>query len=139
MSRVSVYRVTVEFGDCDPAQIVYFPNFFRWIDAASRYFFTDCGVPQWRETAQTLGVIGTPLVDVHARFIKTASYGDRLALHTSVSEWRRSSFVMQHHVMLGTDLLMEATETRVFAARAEGDAPGIRAVPIPGEIRMLCE
>ena len=139
MSRASVYRVTVEFGDCDPAQIVYFPNFFRWIDAASRYFFTDCGVPPWRETAQTLGVIGTPLVEVQAKFIKTASYGDRLAIHTSVSEWRRSSFVMRHQVMRGTDLLMEATETRVFVAHADGDAPGIRSVPIPGEIRALCE
>ena len=26
-----VYTVRVEFGDCDPAGIVWFPNFFRWI------------------------------------------------------------------------------------------------------------
>ena len=70
------YTVRVEFGDCDPAGIVWFPNFFRWIDAASRHFFIECGVPPWRETEKTLGVIGTPLVDTHARFVKTASYGD---------------------------------------------------------------
>ncbi len=29
MSRVHTTRIDVEFGDCDPAQIVYFPNFFR--------------------------------------------------------------------------------------------------------------
>jgi len=39
------FQVTVEFGDCDPAQIVYYPNFFRWMDAASRHFFIACGVP----------------------------------------------------------------------------------------------
>ena len=39
-----VHTVNVEFGDCDPARIVWFPNFFRWIDAASRHFFIGCGV-----------------------------------------------------------------------------------------------
>ena len=23
-------QFTVEFSDCDPAQIVFYPNFFRW-------------------------------------------------------------------------------------------------------------
>ena len=22
----------VSFGDCDPAEIVFYPNFFRWVD-----------------------------------------------------------------------------------------------------------
>jgi len=35
MSRTHVTRFTVEFGDCDPAQIVFYPNYFRWMDAAS--------------------------------------------------------------------------------------------------------
>ena len=61
MPATHVTQFTVEFGDCDPAGIVWFPNFFRWIDAASRHFFIGCGVPPWREAVQALGVIGTPL------------------------------------------------------------------------------
>src|SRR3954465_2119906 len=80
--RSVVYTVRVEFGDCDPARIVWYPNFFRWIDAASRHFFVECGVPPWHETEKTMGIIGTPLVDTHAKFIKTASYGDVLQIHT---------------------------------------------------------
>ena len=38
-ARTITHTVRVEFGDCDPAAIVWFPNFFRWIDAASRHFF----------------------------------------------------------------------------------------------------
>ena len=34
------------------------------------------------------GLIGTPLVDTHARFVKTASYGDTLQIHVHVAEWR---------------------------------------------------
>jgi 4-hydroxybenzoyl-CoA thioesterase len=131
------YRVRVEFGDCDPAGIVWFPNFFRWIDAASRHFFAESGVPRWEETSRTLGVIGTPLVDTHTRFVKSASYGDTLHIAVSIPEWRDKSFVQKYRVTRGEDLILECEEVRIFAAQREGG--GIRAVPIPPEIRRLCE
>ena len=142
--RVIPYTVRVEFGDCDPARIVWFPNFFRWIDGASRHFFLQCGVPPWHETEKTRGIIGTPLVDTHARFVKTASYGDTLQIHTSVAEWRDKSFVQRHRIVRengagGADLIMECDEVRIFAARRDGSDTAIRAVPIPADLRALCE
>lgn len=143
-TRTVVHTVRVEFGDCDPARIVWFPNFFRWIDAASRNFFVQCGVPPWHETERTLGIIGTPLVDTHAKFIKTVSYGDVLQIHTHVAEWRGSSFVHRHRMLRSnadgsTDLIMECDEVRVFAARLPGEATAIKAVAAPQDIRRLCE
>lgn len=140
--RTVVYTLRVEFGDCDPARIVWFPNFFRWIDAASRHFFVECGVPPWHETEKTRGIIGTPLVDTHARFVKTASYGDTLQIHIHVAEWREKSFVQRYQVKRnnadGTvDLIMECDEVRIFATRRE-DGKGIRALPIPADIKTLC-
>jgi 4-hydroxybenzoyl-CoA thioesterase len=134
--KTVVYRQRVEFGDCDPAAIVWFPNFFRWIDAASRHFFVECGVPPWHELERRIGVIGTPLVDTQARFVKSASYGDVLDIETSVAEWRDRSFVQKHRVMRGGELIMECTEVRVFAARREGG--GIRAVAAPEDVKALC-
>jgi 4-hydroxybenzoyl-CoA thioesterase len=131
------YTQKVEFGDCDPARIVWFPNFFRWIDAASRHFFIACGVPPWHETERTMGIIGTPLVDTHAKFVKTASYGDVLQIHSSIAEWRGKSFVQRYRVTRDEDSIMECDEVRIFAARR--DDGSIRALPIPDEIRKLCE
>jgi 4-hydroxybenzoyl-CoA thioesterase len=132
-----IYTQRVEFGDCDPAGIVWFPNFFRWIDAASRHFFVECGVPPWTETEKTLGVIGTPLVDTHSKFIKTATYGDTLQIHASVPEWRAKSFVQRYRVARGGETIMECEEVRIFAGRR--DDGRIRALPVPDEIRRLCE
>ncbi len=115
MTQKIIYTVNVEFGDCDPARIVWFPNFFRWIDAASRNFFIQCGVPSWQETEKNLGVIGTPLVDTHSRFLRTATYGDTLDLHTSIPEWREKSFVQRYQVMRGDEPIMECDEVRIFA------------------------
>ena len=143
MSKEIVYVQHVQFGDCDPARIVWFPNFFRWIDAASRHFFAECGVPPWHETERTMGVIGTPLVDTHARFIKTASYPDVLHIHTSIAQWRTTSFVQRHRVLRPAggepgEVIMECEEVRIFAARREDDPKAIQAVAIPEEIRRLC-
>ena len=140
-----IYTQRVEFGDCDPARIVWFPNFFRWIDAASRHFFIQCGVPPWHETEKTMGVIGTPLVDTHAKFLKTASYGDTLEIHTSIAEWRGKSFVQRYRVTRansqavagGIDAIMECDEVRIFAGRR--DDGSMRALEIPASIRSLCE
>lgn len=140
--RTVIHTVRVEFGDCDPARIVWFPNFFRWIDAASRHFFIQCGVPPWHETEKATGLIGTPLVDTHARFVKTASYGDTLQIHVHVAEWRDKSFVQRYQIKRenkdgSVDLIMECDEVRIFAAHRE-DGKGIRAIPIPADIKALC-
>lgn len=136
MSKTVVYTVHVEFGDCDPARIVWFPNFFRWIDAASRHFFIQCGVPPWHETAKTMGLIGTPLVDTQASFIRTASYGDVLVIHTSITEWRNKSFVQNYRILRDDVEIMTCNEVRIFAADKEGG--GIRALPVPESIRLVC-
>ena len=60
MSKTVVYEVQVMFGDCDPAGIVFFPNFSKWMDASSLNFFVKCGVAPWRELVKTRGIIGTP-------------------------------------------------------------------------------
>jgi 4-hydroxybenzoyl-CoA thioesterase len=65
MARTTQFRVTIQFGDCDPAGIVFYPNFQRWMDAASLSFFMQCGVPPWRELVKTRGIVGTPLGDHH--------------------------------------------------------------------------
>ena len=139
MSKTVTHTVHVEFGDCDPAGIVWFPNFFRWIDAASRNFFTQCGVPRWEETTRTLGIIGTPLVDTHSRFLKTASYGDTLEVHVTVKEWRDKSFVQAYRITREDDLIMECEEVRIFATTRNDGQNSIRAVPVPPSIRLLCE
>ena len=57
MSKTVVYEVEIMFGDCDPAGIVFFPNYSKWMDASSLNFFVKCGVPTWRELVKTTGII----------------------------------------------------------------------------------
>jgi 4-hydroxybenzoyl-CoA thioesterase len=137
MPRSTMHRVEVQFGDCDPAGIVFFPNFSRWMDAASLAFFMQCGVPPWRELVNTRGIVGTPLLEIHTRFLKAATYGEQLTVLTCVEEWRAKAFIQRHRVTRGDDLICEGTEVRAFVVREEGGR--LRAIPVPEDIRALCE
>lgn len=136
--KTVVYEVQVMFGDCDPAGIVFFPNFSKWMDAASLNFFVQCGVPTWRELVKTTGIIGTPLLEIHTRFLRTATYGETLQVHTHVQEWRDKVFIQHHRVMRGETLLCEGDETRAFCIRHPDDADRIKAIPVPDDIRQRC-
>ena len=130
---------TVEFGDCDPNQIVFYPNFLRWIDAASRHFFESAGVPSWAELERSTGIVGTPLAEVAIRFLRPATYGDRISVETTIVEWREKRFAMKHVIRRGDDVLAEGEEVRVFARRHPDDRARIQAVPPPADIRRLLE
>ena len=138
MSVRNVYRMRIAFSDCDPAQIVFFANYFKWFDTSAREFFTACGVPQWRETQAERGIIGTPLVDAQARFVNSATYGEDSEIESSVEAWRGKSFVMRHVARRGDTVLCEGREVRVFAVQDPDNPLRIKAVPIPEDYRAMC-
>lgn len=131
-------NVEIRFGDCDPAGIVFFPRYHRWMDAASLHFFMSCGVPPWHELEHTRGIIGTPLLEHHATFVRSATYGERLAITTQVVEWRHKVFLQKHVVTRGDDLICESVETRIFCVRDAQDRRKIHSIPVPEDIRQLC-
>ena len=143
MPRTTTHRVTVQFGDCDPAGIVFFPNFSRWMDAASLSFFMQCGLPPWRELVKTRGILGTPLLEIHTKFMKAATYGEDLVIATHVDEWRAKTFTQVHRVTRagssGEELICEGREVRAFVRRDANDPDRLRAMPVPEDIRALCE
>ena len=138
MARTHIYRVEVCFGDCDPAGIVFFPNFSKWMDTASLAFFMACGVPPWRELVKTRGIIGTPLLEINTKFLKPATYGETIEVHTSVEEWSAKTFRHRHLVKRGDVLLCDGTEVRAFCQRDPANPDRIKAIPIPEDIKALC-
>ena len=138
MSKSNVYTVNVQFGDCDPAGIVFFPNFSRWMDEASLAFFMACGIPPWRELVKTRGIIGTPLLEIHTRFLRPATYGETIEVHTTVEDWAAKTFRHRHVVKRGDTVLCEGTEVRAFCIRDPDNPERLKAIPVPEDILQLC-
>jgi 4-hydroxybenzoyl-CoA thioesterase len=138
MSKTHVMRVQVGFGDCDPAGIVFYPNFSRWMDEASLAFFMACGVPPWNELIKTHGIVGTPVLEVHTKFYKPATFGQTIEVHTQVEEWAVKVFRHRHLIRRGADLLCEGTEVRVFVVRDPEHGGELKSIPVPEHIKIKC-
>ena len=139
MSKSNIHRVTIRFGDCDPAGIVFFPNFLKWMDEASLAFFMAQGVPPWRVLEKQRGIVGTPLLEIQTKFVKSATYGETIEVHTTVEEWNAKTFKHRHVVKRGDDLICEGTELRVFVQRDAENRDRLRSIPIPEDIKALCQ
>ncbi|MEJ0069725.1 MAG: thioesterase family protein [Pseudomonadota bacterium] len=123
----------VEWAHCDPAKIVFYPQYLIWFDSGTAYLFESVGLPTTDLFAQ-YGLVGMPLVDVRAQFMQPSRWGDDLIAESGVAEWRRSSFVVRHRLYKGEALAVEGFETRVWAMPHPDDPARIKAQPIPPEI-----
>src|ERR1700691_3548870 len=130
---VNRIQIRVEFGDCDPAQIVFFANYFRWFDQCTTALFRAAGLPL-QKLFKAHGVVGIPLVDARARYILPSSYGDELVAESCVTEWKKSSFVISHRFLRDGELAVGGWETDVWAAAHPTQAHRMKSVPLPPQV-----
>ena len=126
-------RILIEFADCDPANIVFFANYFRWFDDCTTALFAAAGLPI-RKLFRSYNVIGIPVVEANARFLAPSSYGDELEVESCVAEWRKSSFVITHKFFREGELMLDGREIRVWAAAHPTKSNRMKAVPLPEEV-----
>jgi 4-hydroxybenzoyl-CoA thioesterase len=127
-------RFTVEWGHCDPAGIVFNSRFFEFFDWSSWLLFETALGVRPNEIATTFGIVGIPLVDAKARFLKPAQFNDVADIASEVSEFRRSSFDVAHRLYVRGELAVEGRETRVWAVRDAADPAKIRSHPVPDAV-----
>jgi 4-hydroxybenzoyl-CoA thioesterase len=138
MPLTSRHEIIVEWGDCDPAGIVYYPSYFRWCDQATYRLFLKAGLRrddvssgQWRQ--------GTPLVAAECAFRRASQHGEKLVIESHVEKFGRSSFVIRHVFREVSGVIAaEGTETRIWATK-EGNARSLKAIAIPDDVKRRLE
>lgn len=125
----------VEWGDCDAAGIVYYPNYFRWIDGCFHALCRAVGFDQV-SLGRDFGLAGTPLVDSGLRFVSPGRYHDRLRIAARITRLGRSGLTVGYRLSIDGRPVAEGAEGRAFVAAVEGR---LKAVPIPAPIRAALE
>jgi 4-hydroxybenzoyl-CoA thioesterase len=127
-------QLTIEWGQCDPAGIVFNSRFFEMFDTSTWLMFDAALGVKPQDLASVFGIIGIPLVDARANFLKPAKFGDVVEIVSRVSEFRRSSFDVEHKLTIGGTLAVDGGETRVWAARDKTNPEKIGAIAIPAGV-----
>jgi 4-hydroxybenzoyl-CoA thioesterase len=133
-SFTSCRRLTIEWGHCDPAGIVFNPRFFEFFDASSWLLFEAALGVKAQELAATFDIVGIALVDASANFLKPVKFGDAVEIVSRVSEFRRTSFEVEHRLSVNSALAVEGSESRVWAVRDPSNPDKIKTAPIPAEV-----
>jgi 4-hydroxybenzoyl-CoA thioesterase len=123
----------IEWGDCDPAGIVYFPRYFSFFDACTLALFDEVGLPK-QTLLRKYDFVGMPVVEVSAKFMMPSKFGDDVRIDSSIREWKRSSFRVHHRLLKDTQLAVEGFETRVWVGKHPEKPGAMKSQPIPREL-----
>ena len=131
----STFEFDVEFGDTDPAAIVFYPNFFKWYDAGTWRLFLQAGLRP-EVLREEFGLLGFPVVDVQSKFRSPVRFGDRIRITSEIESLRAKTFHVVHEIYVGERLCNEGMAIRVLGRTPDGEPGGMEAADIPDEIRQ---
>jgi 4-hydroxybenzoyl-CoA thioesterase len=131
----SRFACRVQWGDCDPAGIIFYPTYFRWMDAATWSFFESVGYEPKRMRAEHLSM---PLVSADCQFIAPALQGDHCEVRSRIARFGGKSFVVTHEIVRNDGTVMaKGSETRVWGRHAGGPGSPLRGETIPDSLKAL--
>jgi 4-hydroxybenzoyl-CoA thioesterase len=134
-SIAAAFPCQVHWGDCDPAGIIFYPTYFRWMDAATWAFFEMVGYDAKRMRAERRAM---PLVSAECRFLFPAQQGDRCEVKSRIERFGGKSFVVAHDIVRADGTaLAGGSETRVWGRFADGPGSALKGETIADAIKAL--
>src|ERR1700722_10065321 len=124
----------IEWGDGDPAGIVFYPRYFAMFDASTTCLIERAAGMSKFDYLKAFQFAGHPVVETRALFRVPPRFGDEVSIESKVASCGRSSLKIEHRLSKAGVLAVEGFETRVFVAREAADPERIKSQPIPPEI-----
>ena len=129
---VASFPCQVQWGDCDPAGIIFYPTYFRWMDSACWAMFAAAGYDAKRMRAEHLAM---PLVSADCQFLYPAEQGDRCEVRSKIEHFGGKSFTIAHEVLREDGMaLARGAEKRVWARFEGGPGTRLRGTAMPQEL-----
>jgi 4-hydroxybenzoyl-CoA thioesterase len=119
----------VRFADCDPAGIVFFPQYLVMLNTlAEEWFDQGLRIPY----AGLIGArrTGLPTVRLEVDFTAISRHGDTLRQRLSVAKLGRSSMTLAVEFLGDTELRLRARQVLVCTSLDTH-----RPIPLPGDVR----
>ncbi len=126
-----IFQTTVNWGDCDDAGLVYYPNYFYWMDTTFHRLLKSGGL--------SLHIINErfgahlPIVEANGKFLARVTYDEPLSVFAEVVHWGKKSFRVVYRGFRDDVAVFEGFEARVWALRVDGP---IQSAPIPVAFRQ---
>jgi 4-hydroxybenzoyl-CoA thioesterase/acyl-CoA thioester hydrolase len=122
-------RVTIRFGDCDPAGIVYTPVYFHiFQNAVEEWHINGLGLDYYAIVGERK--VGLGYAHASGDFFRPSFMGDELSVAVALDRIGRASFALTVHAMKDGH---EAARGRLVVVTTS--LTEHKAIPIPADIR----
>ena len=127
------YKLQVRWGDTDAAGIVFYPNFYKWMDEATHEFFATIGFSTSNLFKNQK--IGLPLLETHCEFKAPLFFEDEICVTTTLEVVKKKVLRATHIFTRGEQLIAEGYEIRAWTTFENG----AKAIEIPEEVKKKIE
>src|ERR1700686_3028441 len=73
--------LTIEWGQCDPAGIVFYPQYLVIFDTSTGLLFARTGLSP-SEMRKIYGILGMPLIEQGARFVSPCHFDEEVVVES---------------------------------------------------------
>ena len=125
-------NLRIEWAQCDPAGIVFYPQYFIIFDASTGQLYEHTGFSA-SAIRERYGIVGFPLIECGARFLQPCRFDDAVTIESQIGSWGRTSFTVRHRILKDEQPAAEGFEKRIWAGRHPDGSikPGL----VPDEIK----
>lgn len=100
---VITYSKIVNYWETDKMSIVHHSNYIKWFEEARLHFLRECNIPY--DKIEKSG-IWLPVYEVYAKFIKPASFEDKINIDVSIKELTPIKLTLEYVVKKEDDVLV---------------------------------
>ena len=132
---VNTRIIRIEWGDCDPAGIIFYPRYLAFFDACTSALIeralgmTKARVPRSLRFRRPSARQHSSSDSTFPRDTATTSRSKRRSTH-----FRRSSFDVRHRLLKDGKLAVEGFETRVWVQSDPADRTKMKSAPLPHDV-----
>jgi 4-hydroxybenzoyl-CoA thioesterase len=130
----NVRKTRIEWSDCDPAGIIFYPRYFEIFDAGTTALFERAFGMSKTDYLKAFDFAGHPVAQTRARFRQPTRFGDDIAIETKLVECGEQALKLEHRISKGGALAVEGFETRIWLTRDAADPWRTQRGPIPKEV-----
>jgi 4-hydroxybenzoyl-CoA thioesterase len=130
----NIRRTRIEWGDCDPAGIIFYARYFDIFDVSTTLLIERALGMKKIDYLKAYDSLGHPLVETRARFLLPTRFGDEVTIETAVVACGQSSFKVEHRLTKAGALAAEGFETRVWVVRNPADPRRLKSQAMPPQL-----
>jgi 4-hydroxybenzoyl-CoA thioesterase len=126
-------QLTIEWGHCDPASLVFHTRYFEFADWSTALLF-EAALGLTKPEMKKKYDAEMPLVNARGSFTKPLRLADVVEISSRVQAFKQSSFDVAHQFFNRGELVAEVKETRVWVKLDPSDPCKLYPKRVPEDV-----